>query len=229
MRLSLVPSVLSLWRTPMNTIYCHSLTSGCQGLGIIKPIWTEVQVLCKSKECSVPTNMESTKAVTLVMFKVKGTVGGLNFALNHYNQYHRKDNAEATPMFSGDYEKKTSWSCCDKQTSPSPPAHPLPAERCATAVSAQPPLLHMWKVYSVLLNSCFRWYLRKDTEFWKQHVRAHSRAGESCTGSAGSRGSKFISVCRGGAKSFFVLTGSCTQSLSTKAAVPAAALVGKGS
>lgn len=42
----------------------------------------------------------------------------------------------------------------------------------------------MWKVCSLLFNSCFRWYLLKVTEFWKQHVPAHSRARESCRGTA---------------------------------------------
>lgn len=79
-------------------------------------------------------------------------------------------------MFSGDYEKTREAAALGKQTSPSPPSHPLPAERWATAVPAQPPLLHRWKVCSLLLGSCFRCRLRKVTEFWKQHVAAHSRA-----------------------------------------------------
>lgn len=92
-------------------------------MGIIKPIWTEVQVLCKSKECSVPTNMESTKAVTLAMFKVKGTVGGCHIAILPsiiIISITEKTMQNPAPCFQGIMKKKPREAAVTNK----PPPHP---------------------------------------------------------------------------------------------------------
>lgn len=98
-------------------------------MGITKPIWTEVQVLCKSKECSVPTNMESTKAVTLAMFKVKGTVGGCHIAILPsiiIISIAEKTMQNPAPCFQGIMKKKPREAAVTNK----PPPHPSTSSPC---------------------------------------------------------------------------------------------------
>lgn len=201
-------------------------------MGIIKPIWTEVQVLCKSKECSVPTNMESTKAVTLVMFKVKGTVGGCHIAILPsiiIISITEKTMQNPAPCFQGIMRKKTREAAVTNK----PPPHPQHILSLPSDVPRPWLLSHLYCTCGKFILCCSTAVsgdiYEKSPSFENSTSLPTAEQGSLAQAPLGSRGCKFISVCRGGAKSFFVLTGSYTQSLSTKAAVSASALVGKGS
>lgn len=210
-RLSLSLQFLSFWRTLMSTIYCHSLSnsSECQGLGIIKPVWTEVQVLCKSKECSVPTNMESTTGVTLVMFRVKGTVGGCHIRIlpSLLSVSQTRQCRTQSHVFRGLWKKTRETAVTNK-----PPPHPQHILSLPSYVSRPCLLSHLY-------CTCGKFILYRSTavsgdiyekspSFENNTSLPTAEQGSLAQAPPESRGSKFISVCRGGAKSFFVLTGS---------------------
>lgn len=101
----------------------------------------------------------------------------------------------------------------DKQTSPSSPAHPLPAQRCHGPACSAAFTAHVESLFFTVQQLL-------PVIFMKSHwiLKTTHPCPQPSTGvlQRHSRGSKFISVCRGGAKPFVFLTGSYTQSLSTK-------------
>lgn len=131
-------------------------------------------------------------------------------------------------MFSGDYEKTR-----EAAVTNTPPPHPQHILSLPSEVPRPCLLSHLYctcgKFILYCLTAASGDIYEKSQSFKNNTSLPTAKHGSLAQAPLGKRGSKFISVCRGGAKSFFVLTGSYTQSLSTKAAVSASALMGKGS